>query len=423
MISGLDPGMFQDWRDWGRELVRRNQINSLAKQIAAILVSGDGIPFAFDAKKNTITLALGTISPADIAGLNESIDDQVVTLLQAGTNIGLSYNDSANQLTISADGLDIKDEGVLLTSDADVIDFVGAGVTATTVSGGVQISIPGASGGGGVAVRDEGSTLTAAAGFLDFVGAGVGATTVSGGVQVSIPGAAALGVRDEGTTLTAAAGFLDFVGAGVAATTVTGGVQVSVPGGGAGSNVEGRAHVVPALTDFTWTNQGSATATQYGYGIGMRVPGHTGASLNILRRATPATPYSIITRLNIYLPFIGTLQTGMVWRESGSGKLQTLAFEYNGGFKVTGSNYNSPTSFSASFFTALTANFPFLYFRMSDDGTNRSVAVSMNGDDWLVLWSNVRTTFITPDQIGFYGDNNNASANPILPTFLSWEAI
>jgi len=172
MISGPDPGMFQDWRDWGRELVRRNQVNSLAKQIAAILVSGDGIPFAFDAKKNTITLALGTISPADIAGLNESIDDQVVTLLQAGTNIGLSYNDSANQLTISADGLDIKDEGVLLTSDADVIDFVGAGVTATTISGGVQVSIPGGSG-GSLAVHDEGSTLTSSAGFLDFVGAGV----------------------------------------------------------------------------------------------------------------------------------------------------------------------------------------------------------------------------------------------------------
>ena len=333
-------------------------------------------------KTSGFAAATHTHDPGDITGLDDYLSSVVGGLLVEGAGIDLTQDSITGAITIAATG-----------------------------------------GGGGVAVRDEGSTLTAAAGFLDFVGAGVGATTVSGGVQVSIPGAAALGVRDEGTTLTAAAGFLDFVGAGVAATTVTGGVQVSVPGGGAGSNVEGRAHVVPALTDFTWTNQGSASATQHGYGIGLRVPGHTGASLNILQRATPATPYSVITRLNLYLPFIGTLQTGMIWRESGSGKLQTLAFEYNGGFKVTGSNYNSPTSFSASLFTNLTANFPFHYFRMADDGTNRSAAVSMNGDDWLVLWSATRTTFITPDQIGFYGDNNSASANPILTTFLSWEAI
>lgn len=43
-----------------------------------------------------------THTPADITGFGEAVDDEVATLLQAGTGISLSYNDNANTLTIAS---------------------------------------------------------------------------------------------------------------------------------------------------------------------------------------------------------------------------------------------------------------------------------------------------------------------------------
>jgi hypothetical protein len=44
------------------------------------------------------------ISSTDVTGFNESVDDRVSSLLVAGTNITLTYNDPANTLTIDAAG-------------------------------------------------------------------------------------------------------------------------------------------------------------------------------------------------------------------------------------------------------------------------------------------------------------------------------
>lgn len=50
----------------------------------------------------TISLCDPTIQVADITDFNEGVDDRVSTLLQAGTNISLSYDDNANTLTINS---------------------------------------------------------------------------------------------------------------------------------------------------------------------------------------------------------------------------------------------------------------------------------------------------------------------------------
>jgi hypothetical protein len=41
-------------------------------------------------------------APASLPGFNEAVDDRVAALLVAGSGIGLSYNDGANTLTVSA---------------------------------------------------------------------------------------------------------------------------------------------------------------------------------------------------------------------------------------------------------------------------------------------------------------------------------
>jgi hypothetical protein len=73
-----------------------------------------------------------TVDPAEITSLpsskisdfDESVDDRVASLLVAGTNISLSYNDAGNALTISASGafsgsyLDLTDKPTLGTAAA-----------------------------------------------------------------------------------------------------------------------------------------------------------------------------------------------------------------------------------------------------------------------------------------------------------------
>ncbi|MEM9931785.1 MAG: hypothetical protein AAF840_18435, partial [Bacteroidota bacterium] len=79
---------------------------------------------------------------------NERVDDQVASLLTAGNNITLTYNDIAGTLTIDSAGgggsaLSVADEGLQLNPAVDSIDFVGAGVSASAVGSAVTVNIPG----------------------------------------------------------------------------------------------------------------------------------------------------------------------------------------------------------------------------------------------------------------------------------------
>ena len=70
-------------------------------------------------------------SPA-ISDLSEAIDDRVSSLLVAGSNISLVYNDLGNSLTISASG------GGSSNSGSATLDFgssPGTNITTTTITG------------------------------------------------------------------------------------------------------------------------------------------------------------------------------------------------------------------------------------------------------------------------------------------------
>jgi len=71
---------------------------------ASGFIGGSGISLTSGANSSSLTIALSnpTVDVSGITGFAEGVDDRVATLLQAGTNISLSYNDNANTLTINS---------------------------------------------------------------------------------------------------------------------------------------------------------------------------------------------------------------------------------------------------------------------------------------------------------------------------------
>ncbi len=75
-----------------------------ASVLPSSFVAGSGIALTPGTNGSTLTISLSdpTIQVSDITDFAEGVDDRVASLLQAGNNISLTYNDSANTLTINS---------------------------------------------------------------------------------------------------------------------------------------------------------------------------------------------------------------------------------------------------------------------------------------------------------------------------------
>jgi hypothetical protein len=90
---------------------------------------------------------------------------------------------NSSTVDVTVDGLVVQDENANVSTDVTQIDFQGAGVTVTSGTGEVIVTIPGGSG-SALEIFDEGSSLTAAAESINFTGSAVVAT--NSGVDVTV---------------------------------------------------------------------------------------------------------------------------------------------------------------------------------------------------------------------------------------------
>jgi hypothetical protein len=181
----------------------------------------------------------------------------------------------------------------------------------------------------------------------------------------------------------------------------------------------------PAVASWSWVNQGSSVATDTQGGIYMTIPVSASENLRCLVRTPPATPYTVTAVLFGIGHAVATNSIGLVHRQSSDGKITYFDARCGaGGFPTFAvANYNTATSFSAeptNKSQVYLAN-P-LFFRMTDDGTNRIYSFSHDGVTWTVVYTVARLTFLTsgPDQIGWACDASNASAAPAA-TLASWK--
>jgi hypothetical protein len=183
------------------------------------------------------------------------------------------------------------------------------------------------------------------------------------------------------------------------------------------------------VSDFTWVNQSTSTAQDIGGKILMTAPVGAGAdNAHSLVITAPTAPYAIIGAFTYHSERGGAgtasppfPQAGLIARESSTGKFMTIralpragttsAQRWNAQIK----RMTNPTTFSLSLFNN---GWSFgggpIWFKIEDDNTDLVFYTSPNGIDWIELYSEIRTSFMSggPNQVGF-GINVSEGAGSI----------
>lgn len=188
----------------------------------------------------------------------------------------------------------------------------------------------------------------------------------------------------------------------------------------------------PINGDFAWVNQGGASVTAADNQVYLAIPGVAGTQMRIRKKAVPAAPYTVTMAWVPMLPGADTQYLGMCLRDSGTGKLVLYkllsASVWDTKFHVIqASKWTNETTFSADYtiptgpvYAPLWQVGPCMWFRIQDDNTNRMLQISNDGRHFFTLHSVGRTDFITPNEIGFFGNCDNATHNNGM-TVLSWK--
>jgi hypothetical protein len=174
----------------------------------------------------------------------------------------------------------------------------------------------------------------------------------------------------------------------------------------------GRKVTRPVSSAYAWINQGSATLSTSNGGMKLTAP--TGSNLRIQKAAAPATPYTITAGFLFHPARENGSGAGLIFRQSSDGKVHHILLQLTAAAPANSLSFNSelgsykhtnPTTFSASYFVngnteaVLTAD---VWLRIADDGTNRIVSYSRDGETFATLHSVGRTDFLTADEYGFF---------------------
>lgn len=202
----------------------------------------------------------------------------------------------------------------------------------------------------------------------------------------------------------------------------------------------GNIDAPPASAGFSWVNQGSAAIAQAGgMGTPMMLTLPSSGSDNWRGRfiAQPSTPYALYAYLcfdAVTLPTSGAQIFGAYFYDGT--KLMGLEFisVNSGGIacqlrvqKITSvtSGASTPAARPSGFAAneiPLVGFANYLPIRLTNDGSDLSFSYSLDGYNWIVLFSEPIGTHLTPTHIGFGGLNTNAVDGADLHiSLLSWK--
>ncbi len=177
----------------------------------------------------------------------------------------------------------------------------------------------------------------------------------------------------------------------------------------------------------TWVNQNSSTVTTTNGGIVLFGTANGNTNNVTLRvKTAPATPYTITAAIMPGFPLKNYLGCGLAYRDSSSGKFQTMGVAFDSAqvptYRIVSDKWTTATAASTNYVTLGAPITPLIFLRISDNGTNRVSSFSTDGINFIQAHTVVRTDFFTPDQVGFYASTQNAAATNfgVYANLLSW---
>jgi hypothetical protein len=174
----------------------------------------------------------------------------------------------------------------------------------------------------------------------------------------------------------------------------------------------GASYTAPPTSGWTWANQASAAVATVGDTLVFTDPiaGNTDVNNHVYYRAAPSTPWVLTAAFKLSALGIQFSNAGIGWRQSSDGKLLMVRQIWNSDWRVTVTTASSPTAEVSNIVaTPLMALMDIMWLRISDDGTTRKAYVSADGENWVQIYSESRTTYLTGDQIMVHFDDRNAS--------------
>lgn len=174
----------------------------------------------------------------------------------------------------------------------------------------------------------------------------------------------------------------------------------------------------PAYSAWSWLNQGTATGGDITTpaGVYLRAPNVSGTNLRVLKRAAPATPWTATISVIPLMQTGGNTRAGLCVYNSGNGRLVSIGMSND--TSTVADNWNSTTSFSgtlANFQPAATTRAPMHFYRIANDGTNLTLAISADSYNYITLLTPTLAAFISAvTDIGFFIDSEANGKDVIL---------
>jgi hypothetical protein len=186
----------------------------------------------------------------------------------------------------------------------------------------------------------------------------------------------------------------------------------------------------PVLADYAAINLAGGSLNDSSNGLFLQ-DSTAEEGLHIYKLAAPSTPYTITARMSGMMELQSSKSPGfgLCFRASGSAKVETIMASNNSGVGANpgcwvGVDYwTDSTTFSSALASAIcfTCSLDDLWFKISDDGTNKLFYVSSDGVNWIQLLSETRTTNLTANEVGWFIRTNNA-AQVVAALLRSWQA-
>lgn len=176
----------------------------------------------------------------------------------------------------------------------------------------------------------------------------------------------------------------------------------------------GQQVTLPINSNYAWVNQQTNTLVNNA-SVLINFPNQSSINLGARSRAISGfTTIDLGVRAPVWASASDQLWYGIGFMNSGSGKLITFSILYNGNYQLDISQWNSPTSFNTSVTHSDYRGGPFVYLRIKDDGvTDRFYYLSVDGQNWTLIYSESRTTFLTADTYIIHGLNFGTFASSL----------